>query len=53
MGAEVQYSENDILKLHCIGKTAIPILKVELKNAGLTFGKKVAIKKIINNNLTA
>lgn len=32
-----KYSENDILKLHGIGKTAIPILKRELKNAGLTF----------------
>jgi len=32
-----KYSENDILKLHGIGKTTIPILKRELKNAGLTF----------------
>lgn len=32
-----KYTEQDILKLHGIGKTAIPILKEELKNAGLRF----------------
>lgn len=32
-----KYSEKEILKLHGIGKTAIPILKRELNNAGLTF----------------
>lgn len=32
-----KYSESDILKLHGIGKTAIPILKIELEKAGLTF----------------
>ncbi len=32
-----KYSESDILKLHGIGKTALPILKKELKNAGLKF----------------
>jgi len=32
-----KYSENDILKLHGIGKTTIPILKRELEKAGLTF----------------
>jgi predicted RecB family nuclease len=32
-----KHSENDILNLHGIGKTTIPILKRELKNAGLTF----------------
>ena len=32
-----KYSENDILKLHGIGKTAIPILKRELEKAGLQF----------------
>ena len=31
------YSENDLLKMHGIGKTTIPILKRELKNARLTF----------------
>jgi len=31
------YSANDILKLHGIGKTIIPILERELKNAGLRF----------------
>ncbi|MCW3075841.1 MAG: hypothetical protein JWO32_450 [Bacteroidetes bacterium] len=32
-----KYSESDILKLHGIGKTTIPILIKELKNAGLKF----------------
>lgn len=32
-----KYSVNEILKLHGIGKTAIPILKRELSNAGLQF----------------
>lgn len=32
-----KYSEKDLLKLHGIGKTAIPILKIELNKAGLTF----------------
>jgi len=32
-----KFSEKDILKLHGIRKTAIPILKRELNNAGLTF----------------
>jgi len=31
------FSEKDILKLHGIGKTAIPILKNELKKSGLKF----------------
>lgn len=31
------YSENNILKLHGIGKTTIPILKRELEKARLTF----------------
>lgn len=33
------YSEKDILKLHGIGKTAIPILKSELNKSGLTFNQ--------------
>lgn len=32
-----EYSERDIIKLHGIGKTAIPILKNELRKAGLKF----------------
>jgi DNA-directed RNA polymerase alpha subunit len=32
-----KYSEKDILKLHGIGKTVIPILKSELNEVGLTF----------------
>ena len=32
-----KFSENDILKLHVIGKTAIPRLKSELNKIGLTF----------------
>lgn len=32
-----KFSEKDILKLHGIGKTAIPILKSELNKSGLTF----------------
>jgi len=32
-----KYSEKDILKLHGIGKMAIPILKQELAKARLTF----------------
>jgi len=32
-----RFSEKDILKLHGIGKTAIPVLKSELKKIGLTF----------------
>lgn len=32
-----KFSEKDILKLHGIGKTAIPILKSELNKGGLTF----------------
>lgn len=32
-----EYSEHDIIKLHGIGKTAIPILKKELRKAGLKF----------------
>ncbi len=31
------FSEKDILKLHGIGKTAIPLLKRELNKFGLTF----------------
>lgn len=31
------FSEKDILKLHGIGKTTIPILRSELNEAGLTF----------------
>jgi hypothetical protein len=31
------YSEMDILSLHGIGKTTIPVLKKELKKTGLTF----------------
>lgn len=31
------FSEKDILKLHGIGKTAIPILKSELNKSGLKF----------------
>ena len=32
-----KYSEKDILKLHGIGKSTIPILKQQLENAGLKF----------------
>jgi predicted RecB family nuclease len=32
-----EYSERDILKLHGIGKTALPVLKRELEKVGLTF----------------
>lgn len=32
-----KFSEKDLLKLHGIGKTAIPILKSELNKIGLTF----------------
>lgn len=32
-----KFSENDVLKLHGIGKTTIPILKRALENAGLMF----------------
>jgi predicted RecB family nuclease len=32
-----KYSEHDILKLHGIGKTAMPVLKRELEKAELTF----------------
>ncbi|MBL7830638.1 MAG: RNA polymerase alpha subunit C-terminal domain-containing protein [Saprospiraceae bacterium] len=32
-----KYSEEEILKLHGIGKTVIPILKRELNKAGLAF----------------
>lgn len=32
-----EYSENDILKLHGMGKTTIPILKKELARVGLAF----------------
>lgn len=32
-----KYREKDILKLHGMGKTAIPILKRELEKAGLSF----------------
>lgn len=32
-----KFSEKEILKLHGIGKTAIPILKSELNKSGLTF----------------
>ena len=32
-----KYSEKEILKLHGIGKTTIPILKRELENARLAF----------------
>ena len=35
-----KYSESDILKLHGIGKTAIPVLKNALKDAGFTFAGK-------------
>ena len=35
-----KYSESDILKLHGIGKTAIPVLKKALKDAGLDFTGK-------------
>jgi|WetSurMetagenome_2_1015567.scaffolds.fasta_scaffold86201_3 hypothetical protein len=45
MAAEVQYLENDILKLRGIGKTVVPILKVELKKAGLTFSEKSTNQK--------
>lgn len=31
------FSENDILKLHGMGKTTIPILKKELARVGLAF----------------
>lgn len=31
------HSEKEILSLHGIGKTAIPLLKKELENAGLSF----------------
>jgi len=34
------YSEKNILKLHGIGKTAIPVLKKALKEAGLDFAGK-------------
>jgi DNA-directed RNA polymerase alpha subunit len=34
-----KYSEKDILTLHGIGKTTIPILKQELNNAGLGFSE--------------
>lgn len=34
-----KYTEKEILQLHGIGKTAIPILKSELKNSGLEFRK--------------
>lgn len=33
------YTEKDILKLHGIGKTTIPILKKALENAGLQFNE--------------
>lgn len=36
-----KYSEKEILKLHGIGKTAIPVLKEELNKAGLTFKKEI------------
>jgi DNA-directed RNA polymerase alpha subunit len=32
-----KYSEKEILKLHGIGKSAIPVLKQELKKNGLAF----------------
>ena len=32
-----QFSEKDILKLHGIGKSAIPVLKRELEKEGLSF----------------
>ena len=32
-----KFSENDILKLHGMGKTTIPILKKELARVGLAF----------------
>jgi predicted RecB family nuclease len=32
-----KFSEKDILKLHGIGKTSIPLLKSELNKIGLTF----------------
>ncbi len=32
-----KFSEKDILKLHGIGKTTIPLLKSELNKIGLTF----------------
>jgi hypothetical protein len=35
-----KYSESDILKLHGIGKTAIPLLKRELEKTGLTFKER-------------
>jgi len=34
-----KYSEKDILKLHGIGKSTIPILKQQLENAGVQFNK--------------
>ena len=39
------YSELDILKLHGIGKTSIPILKAELNKAGLSFREKISTNK--------
>ena len=35
-----KFSENEILKLHGIGKTSIPKLKIALKKEGLQFPKK-------------
>jgi predicted RecB family nuclease len=32
-----RFSEKDVLKLHGIGKTVLPILKSELNKSGLTF----------------
>ncbi len=39
------YSENELLALHGIGKTTIPKLKILLENEGLTF-------KTISNNVS-
>ncbi|HLP10713.1 MAG TPA: hypothetical protein VK177_02215 [Flavobacteriales bacterium] len=35
-----KYSEKDILALHGIGPSAIPVLKAALKTEGLSFAKK-------------
>jgi len=35
-----EYSEKEILKLHGVGPSTIPILNEALKTAGLTFRKK-------------
>jgi DNA-directed RNA polymerase alpha subunit len=35
-----KFSEKEILKLHGIGKTALPVMKQSLKLNGLSFTKK-------------